>query len=260
MTPSEFQLKVSNAKKLDFGTIISQSIELFKKSWLQGFLLQLFVMILVLPFFIVLYVPIIMLAVSQAESGNFDPDDMNGLFEGFSVLYLIVLFIGIFIIGVVQVALTSAFFRILKTLDQGGEVKTSDLFYFLKKQYVGKILVLMLASILIAIPAVLFFYLPFIYVFVPMSFFLIVFSFNPEWTVGDVVGNSFRIGNKKWLLTFGLFLISYMAITVLSFVSCGLGSLFLAPFLYHPIYFIYKETIGFDDVSELDQIGKDTVF
>ena len=93
-----------------------------------------------------------------------------------------------------------------------------------------------------------------------MSFFLIVFSFNPEWTVGDVVGNSFRIGNKKWLLTFGLFLISYMAITVLSFVSCGLGSLFLAPFLYHPIYFIYKETIGFDDVSELDQIGKDTVF
>src|SRR5690606_39210594 len=121
-------------------------------------------------FFIVLYVPIIMLAVSQAESGNFDPDDMNGLFEGFSVLYLIVLFIGIFIIGVVQVALTSAFFRILKTLDQGGEVKTSDLFYFLKKQYVGKILVLMLASILIAIPAVLFFYLPFIYVFVPMSF------------------------------------------------------------------------------------------
>lgn len=260
MTPSEFQLKVSNAKDLDFGTIISQSIELFKKSWLQGFLLQLFVMILVLPFFIVLYVPIIMLAVSQVESGNFDPDDMNGLFEGFSVLYLIVLFIGIFIIGVVQVALTSAFFRILKTLDQGGEVKTSDLFYFLKKQYVGKILVLMLASILIAIPAVLFFYLPFIYVFVPMSFFLIVFSFNPEWTVGDVVGNSFRIGNKKWLLTFGLFLISYMAITVLSFVSCGLGSLFLAPFLYHPIYFIYKETIGFDDVSELDQIGKDTVF
>ncbi|MGC1632835.1 MAG: hypothetical protein WA749_12055, partial [Gelidibacter sp.] len=122
------------------------------------------------------------------------------------------------------------------------------------------ILVLMLVTVLIAIPAALFFYLPLIYVMIPMSFFSITFAMNPEWSVGDIVSSSFRIGNKIWLLTFGLLVISYMAVGILTFVSCGLGSLFLAPFMYHPIYFIYKETVGFDDLNELNQIGEEVVF
>jgi hypothetical protein len=60
MTPTEFQSKIANAGKMDFGTIFNQSIELFKKSWLQGFLMQLFVVILMLPFIIILYVPLFM--------------------------------------------------------------------------------------------------------------------------------------------------------------------------------------------------------
>ena len=179
MTPTEFQSKIAQAKDLEFGTIISQSIELYKKSWLQGFLLQLFVMILMIPFFIVLYMPMVMMAVSQAESGNFDPNNMNSLFAGFSVVYVLLLIVGILIIGVVQIALIAAFHRILRNLDEGREARTSDLFYFLKGKHLGKIVVLMLVSILIAIPAALFFYLPFIYVIVPMSFFTITFAFNP---------------------------------------------------------------------------------
>lgn len=260
MTPTEFQSRLANAKALDFGTIFNQSIELFKKSWLQGFLLQLFVLILMIPFFIVIYVPLIMMAITQAESGDFDPNDMSGLFAGLSVLYVLFIIAGILIIGVVQLALTAAFFRILKNLDEGLEAKTSDLFYFLKGKYLGKILVLMLVTILIAIPAALFFYLPLIYVMIPMSFFTIVFALNPEWSVSDIVSSSFRIGNKKWLLTFGLLVISYMAVMILTFVTCGLGSLFLAPFMYHPVYFIYKETVGFDDTNELNEIGQEVVF
>lgn len=260
MTPTEFQSKIANARDLDFGTIFSQSIELYKKSWLQGFLLQLFVMILMIPFFIVLYVPMIMMAVSQTESGQFDPNDMNSLFAGLSVIYMIVLIVGILAIGVVQIAFTAAFHRILRNLDEGREAKTSDLFYFLKGKHLGKIVLLMFVSILIAIPAALFFYLPFIYVMVPMAFFTITFAFNPEWSIGDIVSSSFRLGNRKWLLTFGLLVISYAVIIILTFVTCGLGSLFLGPFLYHPIYFIYKETVGFDDLHELDQIGEKVVF
>ncbi|MEO5788324.1 hypothetical protein [Gelidibacter sp.] len=260
MTPSEFQSRIAQAKDLDFGTIFNLSIELFKKSWLQGFLLQLFVIILMVPFFIVIYVPIVMMAISQADSGHFDPNDMSGLFAGLSVFYVLFIIVGIFIIGVVQVALTAAFFRILKNVDEGLEAKTSDLFYFLKGKHLGKILVLMLVTVLIAIPAALFFYLPLIYVMIPMSFFSITFAMNPEWSVGDIVSSSFRIGNKKWLLTFGLLFVSYMAVGILTFVSCGLGSLFLAPFMYHPIYFIYKETVGFDDLCELNQIGEEVVF
>ncbi len=260
MTPSEFEHRVTNAKELDFGTIFSQCIELFKKSWLQGFLLQLFVLIIMVPFFIVLYVPIVMMAISQTESGYFDPNEVHGLFAGLSVLYIMMFLIGILVIGGIQLALSAGFFRILRSLEEGREARTSDLLYFVKGKYLGKILLLMLVAILIAIPAALFFYLPFIYVIIPMSFFTIIFAFNPEWSIGDLVGSSFRLGNKKWLLTFGLLVVSYIAVMLITFVTCGLGSLFLAPFMYHPIYFIYKETVGFDDLHELDQIGRDVLF
>ena len=33
---SELQSRINNAKALDFGTIFNQSIELFKKVWVQG--------------------------------------------------------------------------------------------------------------------------------------------------------------------------------------------------------------------------------
>lgn len=260
MTPQEFQSKVSSAKDLDFGTIFSQSIELFKKSWLQGFLMQLIIMVLVLPFIIILYVPFILMIVNQQESGQFDPDAMDGFFAGFSVIYSILFVVGILVVAALQMALNAAFFRILRNLDQGLEVKTADLFFFLKSQYFGKIVVLMLVVILIAIPAALFFYLPLIYVMIPISFFGIIFSFNPEWSVGDIVSSAFRLGTKKWLVTFGLYVVSYIAIMILTFVTCGLGSLFLAPFMFHPIYFVYKETVGFDDLSELNRIGEQEVF
>lgn len=260
MTPLEFQSKVSSAKELDFGTVFSQSIELFKKSWLQGFLMQLFVFILTIPFLIIFYVPFVLMIVEQTESGQFNPDSVDGVFAGFSVFFMLLFIIGILVVATLQMALNAAFFRILKSLDEGLPVKTSDLFYFFKKQYLGKIAVLMIVMLLITIPAAIFFYLPFIYVMVPISFFSIVFSFHPEWSIGDIVSSSFRLGNKKWLLTFGLILISYAAIIILTFVTCGLGSLFLGPFMFHPIYLIYKGVIGFDDLSELNQIGEREVF
>lgn len=260
MTPTEFQAKITNSEDLDFGTIFNQSIELFKKSWLQGFLMQLFVLILMVPFFIVLYVPIIMMAVSQAESGQFGPNDMNGLFAGLSALYVLFLIVGILIVGVIQIALTAGFYRMLRSIDHGLEPRTSDLFYFMKGKHLSKILLLMLVTLLISIPAALFFYLPFIYVLVPIAFFSIVFSFNPEWSVGDIVSSSFRIGNKKWLLTFGLFFVSYIAIMILTMVTCGLGGLFITAFMYHPIYYVYKATVGVEDSNELNQIGEEVVF
>ncbi|TDU42773.1 hypothetical protein BXY82_0172 [Gelidibacter sediminis] len=255
MTPNEFQSKLANAKALDFGTLFNQSIELFKKSWLQGFLMQLFIMILMLPFILIIYVPLIMAIVAQSESGDFDPNNVNGLLEGFTVVYGLLFFLGIMVVAAMQLALNAAFFRILKALDEGAEVRTSDLFYYLKGAYFGKLLLLMFVTVLIAVPAALAFYLPLIYVMVPLAFFAVIFAFNPEWSVGDIVASSFRLGNKKWVLTFGLLVVSYILMMILTLVTCGIGSLFLAPFMFHPIYFIYKETIGFEDTSELNQIG-----
>jgi uncharacterized membrane protein len=197
---------------------------------------------------------------AQSESGQVDPNAMDGLFAGLSVVYILMFLVGILVIGAIQVCLNAAFFRMLRNLDEMREVKTSDLFYFMKGEYFGKVLLLMLATILISIPAALLLYLPLIYVMVPLSFFAVIFAFNPEWSIGDIVISSFRLGTKKWLLTFGLLVVCYILMMVLAVVTCGLGSLFLAPFMFHPVYYIYKGTVGFEDSNELNQIGEREIF
>ena len=32
-------------------------------------------------------------------------------------------------------------------------------------------------------------------------------------------------------------------------ITCGLGSLFLQAFLWHPMYLIYKKVVGFDETT-----------
>lgn len=247
MRLSEIQQKISNAPALDFGDIFNKSIELYKKSWLYAFLLQLIVLIITLPFIIVLYAPLVMAIVAQSESGRMDPDVFGSLFAGFTIFYLIIFFLGILAAAVFQLALHAAFFRILKQIDEGQEVKASDLFYFLKGKFFGSVTLLMLAIILISLIAALLCYVPLIYAMIPLSFFTIVFAFNPDLSIGNIVKISFNLGTKKWLISFGLFIVAYLLVIVLTLLTCGIGSLFLSPFIYLPLYFVYKQVVGFDD-------------
>ncbi len=128
--------------------------------------------------------------------------------------------------------------------------------YFFKKKYIGKILKLALASIGIYLLAMLLCVLPVFYVLVPMSYFSVVFAFNPELSTSEILKASFGIGNKKWLLSFGLILIAAILAEIIGLLMCFIGIFVTASFVYLPIYFVYKEVIGFDDSSELNQIGK----
>ncbi|WP_406682829.1 hypothetical protein N1F78_09005 [Seonamhaeicola sp. MEBiC1930] len=247
--------KINGAKDLDFGTVFNNSIELFKKTWLQGFLLQLFTIIVMLPLIIVLYMPLIGVIIAQQESGYGNNDALENFFAGMSILYVLFVIVGVLVLGAVSYALNAAFFRIMKKLDFGELVHTSDFFYFVKGKYLGKMLLLMIVVILISIPSALLCYIPLIYVMVPMSFFLVSFAFNPDFSIGEIVRVSFKIGNKKWLLTFGLLVVSYILTVILTFVTCGLGGLFLTPFMFHPIYLIYKNVIGFDETTAIEEIG-----
>jgi len=249
MTTSEIQSKINSAKALDFGNIFNQSVELFKKSWLYGFMLQLFTIIISLPFIIILYVPFVMLIVTQSQSGHIETDEFSTFLAGFSILYILFFILGILTISVIQIAMNASFFRILKRLDYDEDVKISDLFYFVKGKYVGNLFLLMLMTIVISIVASLLCFLPIIYAIIPISFFTIVFAFNPELNVGDIVKLSFNLGTKKWLISFGLFIVAKLVIMFLIVLTCGLGSLFLIPFIYHPSYIIYKEVVGFNDIQ-----------
>lgn len=250
--------KIQNAKALDFGTIFSESIELFKKTWIQGFLLQLFTFIIMLPLIIVLYVPLIGLMVAQQESGYSDPETFSGFFASMSVLYIIFVVVGIFVLGAISVALNAAFFRIMKKLDFNEAVETSDFFYFIKGKYLSKLFVLMLVSVLIAIPAALLCYIPLIYAIVPLSYFALIFAFNPEFSVGEIVTASFKLGNKKWLISFGLIILASILSQIVGFLLCFIGVLFTAAFVYHPTYLIYKHVVGFDNKPSIEEASTST--
>ena len=247
--------KIENAKALDFGTIFSESIELFKKTWLQGFLLQLFTILVMLPLIILLYLPLIGMVIAQQESGYSDPGDFSGLFAGMSILYILFVIVGIFVLGALSTALNAAFFRIMQKLDYNEAVTTSDFFYFVKGKYLSKIFVLMLASMGVALLALLLCYLPIFYAMIPLTYFSLIYAFNPELSVGDIVKASFKLGNKKWLITFGLIMVASILSQIVGLLLCGIGLLFTASFVYHPIYLIYKNVIGFNGTDAIEDIG-----
>lgn len=247
--------KIDQAKALDFGNIFSESINLFKKTWLQGFLMQIFTLLVMLPLIIIFYVPLIAMIIAQEKSGYADTQAMDNFFTGMSIAYIIFVFIAIVVLGTIAVAITAAFFKIMKKLDYSEQVTTSDFFFFVKGKYLGKIFLIMLVSILIAIPSALLCYIPLIYTIVPISYLTVIFAFNSDFSLGDIVKSAFKLGNKKWLITFGLIFVSYLCVFALTMLTCGLGSLFLQPFLLHPLYLIYKHSVGFDEMSVIDQIG-----
>lgn len=245
MTLQDIQQKIKDAPALTFEDIFNKSVDLFKKGWLYGFMLQIIILIITLPFLIVLYGPLVVSIMAQSKSGHFDSNIFSSLFAGFTAFYLIVFVFGILAAIVFQLALHAGFFRIMKAIDQGEEVKASDLFYFLKGKYFGSVTLLMIATILVSLIAALLCYVPLIYAIIPISFFTIVYAFNPELSIGDIVQISFNLGTKKWLISFGLFFVTYLLVIVLTILTCGIGSLFLSPFIYLPLYFIYKEVVGF---------------
>lgn len=247
--------KIAQAKDLDFGNIFSESIELFKKTWVQGFLMQLFTLIVMMPILIVFYIPFITMMIAQQNSGYGDTQAIDNFMAGISVIYVLLVSVGAVLLGTLTIAINAAFFRIIKKLDYGEATTTSDFFYFFKMNYLSKLFVLLLVTVGISIVAALLCYLPLIYVMVPITFFNLIFAFNPELSVGDIVKASFKLGNKKWLITFGLIIVASLLAQIVGFLLCGIGVLITAPFVYHPTYLIYKHVIGFNETHVIDEIG-----
>lgn len=246
--------KIEQAKELDFGSIFNDSIELFKKTWLQGFLLFLFTLIMMLPLIIMIYVPMIGLIIAQQDGGYAGDEVFSSFFAGISIMYVLFIVVGVIVLGTISVALNAGFYRIMRLLDSNQPVLTSDFFYFIKTKYLSKIFVLILTSMGISLLASLLCFLPIVYVMVPLSYLAVVFAFNPELSVGEIVKVSFKLGNRKWLLSFGLIIVASLLAQIVGFLLCGLGLLFTATFVYHPIYFIYKNVIGFNSDNPINEI------
>jgi hypothetical protein len=213
--------KIQGASTIDFGDLFNESVTLFKKVWVQGLILQLFSILIMLPFIIILYVPYFELILENSSNGVVN-----------------------------SAALGQEFFRIVKHIDHGQAFVFSDLFYFFKAASIAKALRLAVTYLFISILAALLCFLPIIYAIVPLMFLLPVFAYNPDLSISEIVKVGFALGNKKWGITFLTLVLNGILLYVIALVTCGLGTLFVSCFIYLPQYIIYKNVIGFDGPKE----------
>ncbi len=242
--------KIERAKDLDFGDIFNKSIELFKKTWVQGLVMLLLTMALMIPFYLITFLP--MMAI-----GFIDPEAMQqGQEPNLALLipfYLVTVVFSFFAM-IIGFGLKSAFYRICKIKDFD-EAGSDDYFYFFKKPYLGKTVKLAAMTFGISLLAMLLCVLPVFYVMVPIALINVIYAFNPDMSASDIVRVGFKLGNKKWLLTFGLMFVAGLLAQVVGMVMCFIGVFVTASFAYLPPYFIYKESIGFNETSAIEEIG-----
>jgi len=249
MSYQNIQNKIQSAQHLDFGKILDLSIKLFKEVWLKGFLMVL--IMLVFGFALSFFLVAINLIpnpyeVTGIEEFSFFTFYAQNVLQNLAQTILTTPFL---------LAMLAGFYRICRQVDLK-EAQDDDLFYFFKGGHFRKILMLGLIYALIATVAQALFLLPYLYVFVPLSFFAVVFANNPELSESEIVKLCFSLGNKKWLLTFGLLLVTGI-LGMLGFLACGVGLLFTISIVYLPIYFVYRDVVGFEDNDEIKYIGSE---
>ncbi len=243
--------KIENSKSIDFGDIFSKSIELFKKVWLQGFIHLLISSLLTLPLILIIYVPIFALAGVAGYENNYGQyGDYGNRFEelsvGIMIIFIVLVLAMSFVAATLQFGINAHFYRVCKQADLGIP-ESSKYFMFLRGKYLGKIFAVSIASFGIALLAILLCYLPILYVMVPLQLLGAIFAFNPELSASDLIKASFKLGNKFWLIAFGLFIISSILAQLVGMILCFVGVFFTASFVYMPVYYLYKESIGFED-------------
>ena len=248
MVFQEFKNRVQHAKDLDFGDIFNKSIELFKKVWVQGLIMLILTMVIMIPFWFILYLPMIALGVIDSSAIDLN-NELNAVLM---IPFGILVFVFAIFSMVISFGMRAGFYRICKMKDLN-EAGSDDYFYFLKKPYLGKVIKLSLASFGIVILATLFCVIPVIYVSVPMALMYVVFAMNPEMSVSEIIKASFELGNKKWLITFGLIIVAGLLSGIVGMLLCFIGIYITTSFSYLPAYYVYKESIGNDESDEIKQ-------
>lgn len=247
--------KIANARDLDFGDVISSTIELFKKVWLKGLVVVLFILIsAVIISFLFGLIGLAPALNQDIFSGDFNLTALASFYSS-SALY------GIpqnMLIATLNLAFVAAFYRICKQIIIG-DSEAEDYFYFFKKEYFTKVFMLGIIYTAISTIAQLLCFIPYIYVFVPLYYFAVVLAHNPNLSEMEIVKASFALGNKKWLLTFGTMFVAGI-IGMLGILGCIIGIVFTMSIIYLPTFIIYKDAVGYDDRSPIDDIGSNQDF
>ncbi|MFC7356670.1 hypothetical protein ACFQO1_03145 [Jejudonia soesokkakensis] len=246
--------KIENAPKPNFENILSKSFDLFKLTWKECLFHGLISLAIAIPFILLIYAPLMPMYIEMIQAsvngGYYEPslDFSVGMMVGYA--FLILLF-SIFM-QVIGIGVASHFYQVLKKYDTGAPQNPGGYFVYLKGNF-GKIFLLSLAMMGISLLALLLCYLPIFYVMVPLQLITPIFAFNKKRSVSDIIKASFKLGNRFWLIIFGLAIISSL-IAQVGIIACFVGIFVTAYFVHIPMYYVYKDTIGFDDALQLEEI------
>lgn len=230
--------RIQSRSDLSFGTIFNRSIELFKKVWLQGFITLLLTFVTILPFYIIFYIPMVAAGITDPEAlRNEELPPMVALAMGILAPFLA---IGGTTFGL---ALNAAFLKICKQKDVGEETN-DDYFFFFREGRLGKVFILALYTIGIGLLGFLACGIGLFYVVVPLSLLPAFLAFSENLTALEIVKASFALGNKNWLVIFGLVFVMGI-VADLGFLLCVVGILFTAMLSKIPAYYMYKDGVGF---------------
>lgn len=232
---------IKNKPDLEFGTIFSRSIELFKKVWLQGVIILLLTFVVILPFYIIMYIPMIAMGIT-------DPEALRQNELPPMVAIAMAILVPVFAVGITTfaLALNAAFLKICKQKDLE-EVANDDYFYFFKEGRLGKVFILSLYLLGLSLLGALVCGVGAFYVMVPLSLLPAFLAFSNHLSPLEMVKASFTLGNKNWLVIFGLvFIMSFVA--QLGIILCCVGVFFTAMLSKVPTYYMYKDGVGFDEL------------
>lgn len=236
--------KIDNTKSVDFGKVLEDCFNLFKKVWLNGFLLV--IIVAVISFGVSFLFQVLGM---NYTINNFTFDSFNDFFTIYSSQLIYNIPISL-ITTFSTFILLAGFYKSCKEADKGKN-KTELIFYFFKKEYLSKIALLSVIYAAITIIAQALFLFPIIYAFVPLMYFIVLFAFNPESSIGEIVEQSFIFGTKKWFVTFGSVILMTI-IAMFGIIACFIGLLFTVSLAYLPAYIIYRDSIGFEDEFEVN--------
>lgn len=242
--------RIAHAKELDFGDVISNTIELFKKVWLKGLVIVLFILISA----VIIGSLFGLIGLAPALNQNIFDGDFD--FTAFASFYTSSALYGIpqnMLIATLNLAFVAAFYRICNQIITG-DSGYEDYFYFFKKEYFTKVFMLGIIYTAISTIAQLLCFIPYIYAFVPLYYFAVILAHNPHLSEMEIVKASFALGNKKWLLTFGTMLVAGI-IGMLGVLVCVIGIVFTMSIIYLPSFLIYRDAVGLDEKSPIDEIG-----
>lgn len=237
--------KIDDSNPLEFGTSFSKSFELFKKVWVQGFIVLLLTTVCILPFYILAYLPLIAAGITDPEMlqhEELSPPIIIGLIVSIPIVMIAVM--------TISLGFMAAFLRICKIKDLN-ENSSDDYFFYFKNGRLRKLVILASIYLGLTVLGMLACGVGLIYLVVPLSLIPAFLAFHDELSPMEIVKASFQLGNKNWLVIFGLLLVMGF-LAELGIILCIVGIFFTAMLSKVPVYYMYKDGIGFSAEEGLE--------